>query len=168
MVVLQKVWTRLLFQSSESLIDSDAAWHYWQSPLRSSVLSLADGGLLRGSEAHPPNALTDKWPHYSSAGHVVLIQRTPRWWLAPRETSALHPCQALGLFWEFFLTWLVTHTHFPGPSQRVRSTYMPNQKRTTSSIRLARVVFKKPLVNVLSDWTWNKSRAKTADFKHVM
>lgn len=37
--------------------------------LRSLVLPLADGGLLRGSAANPPSALTGKRPHYASTGY---------------------------------------------------------------------------------------------------
>lgn len=59
-------------------------------------LPLTDGGMLRGSVAHPPSALADKWPHYGSAGHVFLIHRTEWWRLAPRGTSAFELCQ---VFW---------------------------------------------------------------------
>lgn len=105
--------------------ESDATCHYWQELLRSFVRSLTDGGTLRGSEAHPPNALADKWPHYSSTGHVFLIHRTPTWWLAPRETLAFEPCQAFGLSdfpRVFFSSWLVAHNQFPGLSLSARNT----------------------------------------------
>lgn len=71
-------------------------------------LPLTDGGMLRGSVAHPPSALADKWPHYGSAGHVFLIHR-PEWWrLAPRGTSAFELCQVFWLSESFSLlgSWL--------------------------------------------------------------
>lgn len=71
-------------------------------------LPLTDGGMLRGSVAHPPSALADKWPHYGSAGHVFLIHRTEWWRLAPRGTSAFELCQVFWLSESFSLlgSWL--------------------------------------------------------------
>lgn len=72
-------------------------------------LPLTDGGMLRGSVAHPPSALADKWPHYGSAGHVFLIHRTEWWRLAPRGTSAFELCQVFWLSESFsLLGWWLT------------------------------------------------------------
>lgn len=98
------------FTQLEACHGVEATWHRWQCLSGSFVHRLTDGGTLRGSEARPPSALADKWPHYSSTGHVFLIHRTPWWRPAPRETSLFEPCQALGLFWAFFSFLGTCHT----------------------------------------------------------